>query len=720
MTLISNIKATWNNALTTFSAIKMNVTDTASASDSKLIDLQVDGVSKFSVNKEGKVTNQGGNSFIFDTYADLKADTTLTTTNTPVGTIVEAQGFRYQAVASGGDITTAGGVQFEVQMLEGRYPAEASGFSTSETAANNGTILRTMLNKGPVSVGAGTFPLDAFEFNDNDDLWGAGPETVFTSSSGIVMALGSIKGDSFNATGQSTRYALNAVTEGDTSVTLTTAGDAANFAVGEKVAIYSDNGYTNTSGNFKPSYQQITKITAISSGILTLNDATYRDGTGNMQITRGPDVTNSAGIGNGITEKLHVGNFTVVSTADSWSRYGGTYRSVIGPIFIEDSSSAIVLNGLSHSKIVVPRAKFRRHLLDLAFFSHNSMIEFGVWEDDIDSTNAGMPLITFAEACHDNHVFAGNGYAARNEQRSDVVLVSSGSVRNTLEAGSVGAANVLNVIKAERRASSVMEEGRTSILSGSYSAKASNQCISHAATTYGERVDLFIGGGVSIKSDANTTNQLVSTASGLIFKGLIDADGDVVINTASRDIDLSNARFKRQPGTITIGASAGVNLSGVYWGEGVNIDHMAANIGVGSASSSTTFFSRYDKTADIGAWLDNDSLEINIFGSVAGTAAGKRIRIKLNGGYTGGGDFLMQASTVGNFHVRGVVQMVALTAQRVYLHGSCAGVDLQTKRQQFSINTAITAIQVEIGGLVDNAADSITIEHVQVTPKRSV
>ncbi len=48
--------ATWNDAVDTFKAILVNITDTASAAASLLIDLQVGGVSKFAVDKTGKVT----------------------------------------------------------------------------------------------------------------------------------------------------------------------------------------------------------------------------------------------------------------------------------------------------------------------------------------------------------------------------------------------------------------------------------------------------------------------------------------------------------------------------------------------------------------------------------------------------------------------------------------------------------------------------------------
>jgi hypothetical protein len=53
---IFNLTDTWNAGATTFTAIKMNVTDTASASGSLLMDLQVGGSSKFSVSKAGVVT----------------------------------------------------------------------------------------------------------------------------------------------------------------------------------------------------------------------------------------------------------------------------------------------------------------------------------------------------------------------------------------------------------------------------------------------------------------------------------------------------------------------------------------------------------------------------------------------------------------------------------------------------------------------------------------
>lgn len=52
---IYDLVDTWNAGATTFTAIKMNVTDTASAAGSLLMDLQVGGATRFRVDKSGNV-----------------------------------------------------------------------------------------------------------------------------------------------------------------------------------------------------------------------------------------------------------------------------------------------------------------------------------------------------------------------------------------------------------------------------------------------------------------------------------------------------------------------------------------------------------------------------------------------------------------------------------------------------------------------------------------
>lgn len=57
---IFDLTDTWNNVGTTFTAVKMNVTDTASAAGSLLMDLQVGGVSRLTVSKAGILTRNPG------------------------------------------------------------------------------------------------------------------------------------------------------------------------------------------------------------------------------------------------------------------------------------------------------------------------------------------------------------------------------------------------------------------------------------------------------------------------------------------------------------------------------------------------------------------------------------------------------------------------------------------------------------------------------------
>jgi hypothetical protein len=55
MPAIHSLTDTWNAGGTTFDAIGMDVTDTASAADSKLLNLEVGGISKFAVGKDGAI-----------------------------------------------------------------------------------------------------------------------------------------------------------------------------------------------------------------------------------------------------------------------------------------------------------------------------------------------------------------------------------------------------------------------------------------------------------------------------------------------------------------------------------------------------------------------------------------------------------------------------------------------------------------------------------------
>ncbi len=75
---ISNMTVTWNTGATTFSAIKMNATDTASAAASALLDLQVSNASRFKVVKDGTL-NWGAITYTLTPSTTSFTDGLLTT-----------------------------------------------------------------------------------------------------------------------------------------------------------------------------------------------------------------------------------------------------------------------------------------------------------------------------------------------------------------------------------------------------------------------------------------------------------------------------------------------------------------------------------------------------------------------------------------------------------------------------------------------------------------
>lgn len=70
-----DIAGTWNDAADTFTLIKANITDPASAAASLFVDFQIGGVSKFKVDKTGQVTTTGAVVLPADPTTALQAAT---------------------------------------------------------------------------------------------------------------------------------------------------------------------------------------------------------------------------------------------------------------------------------------------------------------------------------------------------------------------------------------------------------------------------------------------------------------------------------------------------------------------------------------------------------------------------------------------------------------------------------------------------------------------
>lgn len=176
---------TWNNAAVTFTAWKLNVTDTASASGSKLVDLQVAGAPKFTVTKAGAVTASGDILASSVGGAYLQFERTSATAR-KYGWIVGSDGAAYLQDVTGGNLnrlalTTGGNLGLGVtpsawgasftafQMRDGAVNISTNGiggqFNLSYNSYHDGTGYKAVaagasqrITMGPSSIAFGIAP----------------------------------------------------------------------------------------------------------------------------------------------------------------------------------------------------------------------------------------------------------------------------------------------------------------------------------------------------------------------------------------------------------------------------------------------------------------------------------------------------------------------------------------------------------------------------------
>lgn len=96
---VLNLSQTWDNAATTFTGLKLDVTDTASAAASNLLDLQTNSTSLVTVNPTGRITIPGG--FGADTGLQIGSSVNVDT-NGPTTLAIRINGGRKFQITSGG------------------------------------------------------------------------------------------------------------------------------------------------------------------------------------------------------------------------------------------------------------------------------------------------------------------------------------------------------------------------------------------------------------------------------------------------------------------------------------------------------------------------------------------------------------------------------------------------------------------------------------------
>lgn len=158
MARIYSMTDSWTDAATTYSAIKMDVTDTASASGSKLLDLLVGGASKFSVSKTGDATingitaGLGGGAITTNTAFGLSSLSANTT-----GYYNTAFGEQALKSVTTGNRNTAFGAEALRDVTTGIYNTVFGIGGASITTGQDNTLVGRWVGTGITTGGANTY-----------------------------------------------------------------------------------------------------------------------------------------------------------------------------------------------------------------------------------------------------------------------------------------------------------------------------------------------------------------------------------------------------------------------------------------------------------------------------------------------------------------------------------------------------------------------------------
>lgn len=154
MANIYDMNDTWNNVATTFTAIKMDVTDDASNAGSLLLDLKVNGVTQASINKFGglTVTTADINGGTIDNAVIGGATPAAVTTTALVATTADINGGTIDNAVIGGSTSAAGtftdlesdNIRLTVYSLTGTDIDPANGGIQYKTLATNTTFTESM------------------------------------------------------------------------------------------------------------------------------------------------------------------------------------------------------------------------------------------------------------------------------------------------------------------------------------------------------------------------------------------------------------------------------------------------------------------------------------------------------------------------------------------------------------------------------------------------
>ena len=173
-------------------------------------------------------------------------------------------------------------------------------------------------------------------------------------------------------------YAINDITAGQSSVTLDTAGDATNFAVGDIVVIQSAEGDTIT-GSFKPLFVIMNEVASIAGGTLSLLYPFNEDiaGAGPTIVNASSDATATIALDSipcrAIKDVAVYGPGGFSAGWERWTGFGGCLRPNIKTRTF-GSVGAFSVNAMSHGHVDVSGTVYNSGL-EIAWGSHDLLVQ---------------------------------------------------------------------------------------------------------------------------------------------------------------------------------------------------------------------------------------------------------------------------------------------------------------------------------------------------------
>jgi hypothetical protein len=192
---LSNLSATWNAIGTTFTAIRMAVTDSASAAGSKLMDLIVGSTHMFQIRKDGHAAAGAGSEIDYFPFFGGSYPTTLTVSETVNSNLTQdifglTTTLTYDPTADTGyNLTGAQIAAYIPDTSALNFAASMTGFNWNASAQNGGHIDSIYAGNGQAQKVGGT--VDAIYGVDQiiqladasaTEMWGFQAAMTFTNA----------------------------------------------------------------------------------------------------------------------------------------------------------------------------------------------------------------------------------------------------------------------------------------------------------------------------------------------------------------------------------------------------------------------------------------------------------------------------------------------------------------------------------------------------------